>query len=108
MKKFVLLFAVVFSVNVFACVCGNWGKQFGEILKISLLKLQVVEKFCDPVLVVQLPLIQSVLSSDTIPVDETLALKTVSHCLGSSHFVEKALMLFCHSAIGISKTGMST
>ena len=28
MKKFVLLFAVVFSVNVFACVCGNWGKQF--------------------------------------------------------------------------------
>ena len=28
MKKFVLLFAVVFSVNVFDCVCGNWGKQF--------------------------------------------------------------------------------
>ena len=28
MKKFVQLFAVVFSVNVFACVCGNWGKQF--------------------------------------------------------------------------------
>ena len=28
MKKFVLLFAVVFSVNVFACECGNWGKQF--------------------------------------------------------------------------------
>ena len=28
MKKFVLLFAVVFSFNVFACECGNWGKQF--------------------------------------------------------------------------------
>jgi hypothetical protein len=28
MKKFVLLFAIVFSVNVFACECGNWGKQF--------------------------------------------------------------------------------
>lgn len=28
MKKLLLLFAVIFSVHVFACVCGNWGKQF--------------------------------------------------------------------------------
>ena len=28
MKNFLLLFAIIFSVNVFACECGNWGKQF--------------------------------------------------------------------------------
>lgn len=28
MRNFLLLFAILFSVNVFACVCGNWGKQF--------------------------------------------------------------------------------
>lgn len=28
MKKVILFFAVIFSVNVFACVCGNLGKQF--------------------------------------------------------------------------------
>ncbi len=28
MRNFLLLFAILFSVNVFACECGNWGKQF--------------------------------------------------------------------------------
>lgn len=28
MKKLALFFAIIFSVNVFACECGNWGKQF--------------------------------------------------------------------------------
>ena len=28
MKKIIQLFAFIFSVSVFACECGNWGKQF--------------------------------------------------------------------------------
>ena len=28
MKKIIQLFAFIFSVSVFACECGDWGKQF--------------------------------------------------------------------------------